>query len=39
MKRGLALVSEDRRRYGVVLEESIGFNLSLSSLDDSRAAR
>jgi D-xylose transport system ATP-binding protein len=33
MKRGLALVSEDRRRYGLVLEESIGFNLSLSSLD------
>jgi D-xylose transport system ATP-binding protein len=33
MKRGLALVSEDRRRYGLVLEESIGFNLSLSSLE------
>jgi D-xylose transport system ATP-binding protein len=30
--RGLALVSEDRRRYGLVLPESIGFNLSLSSL-------
>lgn len=29
---GLALVSEDRRRYGLVLEERIGFNLSLSSL-------
>jgi D-xylose transport system ATP-binding protein len=26
------LVSEDRRRYGLVLPESIGFNLSLSSL-------
>ncbi len=29
---GMALVSEDRRRYGLVLEEAIGFNLSLSSL-------
>ena len=32
LRRGLALVSEERRRYGLVLEESIGFNLSLSSL-------
>jgi D-xylose transport system ATP-binding protein len=30
--RGLVLASEDRRRYGLVLEETIGFNLSLSSL-------
>ncbi len=30
---GLALVSEDRKRYGLVLERSINFNLSLSSLD------
>ena len=30
--RGLALVSEDRKRYGLVLPQSIGFNLSLSSL-------
>ncbi len=30
--RGLVLASEDRRRYGLVLGESIGFNLSLSSL-------
>ena len=30
--RGLVLASEDRRRYGLVLEESIGFNLSLSCL-------
>jgi len=29
---GLALVSEDRKRYGLVLGESIGFNLSLASL-------
>ncbi|HRK15156.1 MAG TPA: ATP-binding cassette domain-containing protein, partial [Prosthecobacter sp.] len=27
-----ALVSEDRRRYGLVIEQEIGFNLSLSSL-------
>ena len=33
LRRGIALVSEDRRRYGLVLEESIAFNLSLSSLD------
>jgi D-xylose transport system ATP-binding protein len=26
------LATEDRRRYGLVLEQSIGFNLSLSSL-------
>ncbi len=32
LQRGLALVSEERRRYGLVLEQSIGFNLSLSSL-------
>ena len=32
LRRGLALVSEDRRRSGLVLEQSIGFNLSLSSL-------
>lgn len=30
--RGLVLTSEDRRRYGLVLEHAIGFNLSLSSL-------
>lgn len=33
IKRGLVLVSEDRRRYGLVLDHEIGFNLSLSSLD------
>ncbi len=32
IRRGLVLVSEDRRRYGLVLEQPIGFNLSLSSL-------
>ncbi len=30
--RGLVLATEDRRRYGLVLEQEIGFNLSLSSL-------
>ncbi|MFI5357763.1 MAG: sugar ABC transporter ATP-binding protein [Opitutales bacterium] len=29
---GLVLVSEDRKRYGLILAESIGFNLSLSSI-------
>ena len=32
LSRGLALVSEERRRYGLIMDESIGFNLSLSSL-------
>jgi D-xylose transport system ATP-binding protein len=32
LRRGLALVTEDRRRLGLVLDESVGFNLSLSSL-------
>ncbi len=34
LRAGLALVSEDRRRYGLILEEEIGFNLSLSSLGE-----
>jgi D-xylose transport system ATP-binding protein len=29
---GMVLVSEDRKRYGLVLEQTINFNLSLSSL-------
>ena len=32
LNQGLALVSEDRRRYGLILEKEVGFNLSLSSL-------
>ena len=32
LAKGLALVSEERRRYGLFLGESIGFNLSLASL-------
>ncbi len=30
--RGLVLATEDRRRYGLVLEHDIGFNLSLPSI-------
>lgn len=33
IRAGLVLVSEDRRRYGLVLDHEIGFNLSLSSLN------
>jgi D-xylose transport system ATP-binding protein len=32
IRRGLVLVTEDRRRYGLVLDKTITFNLSLSSL-------
>ena len=32
LARGLALVTEDRKRYGLVLEQGVAFNLSLSSL-------
>ena len=32
IRRGMVLVSEDRRRYGLILDKAIGFNLSLSSL-------
>ncbi len=38
MRAGLALVTEDRRRYGLTIEQSIGFNLSLSSLRKISAA-
>jgi D-xylose transport system ATP-binding protein len=33
IKAGLVLVSEDRKRYGLVLDKTINFNLSLSSLE------
>jgi len=36
IRRGLVLASEDRRRYGLVLDQKIGFNLSLSSLRQFR---
>jgi D-xylose transport system ATP-binding protein len=32
IRRGLVLASEDRRRYGLILQQEIAFNLSLSSL-------
>lgn len=32
IQRGMVLVSEDRRRYGLVLEKEVGFNLSLSTI-------
>jgi ABC-type sugar transport system ATPase subunit len=32
IKRGLFLASEDRKRFGLLLPKSIGFNLSLASL-------
>jgi D-xylose transport system ATP-binding protein len=32
IQRGMVLASEDRRRYGLHMEQEIGFNLSLSSL-------
>ena len=34
LRSGIGLVSEDRRRYGLVLEHEVGFNLSLSSLQE-----
>jgi D-xylose transport system ATP-binding protein len=38
LKSGIVLVTEDRRRFGLLPEESVGFNLSLSSLGElSRA--
>ncbi len=39
IRQGLVLVSEDRKRFGLSLEESVGFNLSLSSLIDQRSFR
>lgn len=32
IKQGLVLVSEDRRRYGLIIEQTVGFNISLSHL-------
>src|SRR5207253_9829353 len=32
IRRGMVLVSEDRRRYALILDKTIAFNLSLSSL-------
>jgi D-xylose transport system ATP-binding protein len=30
--QGMVLITEDRKRYGLVLQQSVGFNLSLSTL-------
>jgi D-xylose transport system ATP-binding protein len=38
IKRGLVLLTEDRKRYGLVLPQPIGFNLSLSTIDRMRRA-
>ena len=32
IKKGMVLVSEDRRRYGLIIDRPLAFNLSLSSL-------
>ena len=32
IQRGMVLISEDRKRYGLFLEQHIGFNLSIASL-------
>jgi D-xylose transport system ATP-binding protein len=39
IRRGMVLVSEDRRRYGLILDKNIGFNLSLSSLRNLTSRR
>ncbi len=33
MEAGIVLVSEDRKRYGLVLDQSVAFNLSLSVIE------
>ncbi len=38
IKRGLVLLTEDRKRYGLVLPQPIGFNLSLSMIERMRRA-
>jgi D-xylose transport system ATP-binding protein len=37
IRSGLVLVSEDRKRYGLVLDQDINFNLSLSSIEAIRS--
>jgi D-xylose transport system ATP-binding protein len=32
LEAGLTLVTEDRRRHGLIIDQSVGFNLSLSTL-------
>ena len=38
IKHGLVLLTEDRKRYGLVLPQPIGFNLSLSTIQRMRRA-
>ena len=38
IRRGLVLLTEDRKRYGLVLPQPIGFNLSLSMIERMRRA-
>jgi len=33
IEEGMVLISEDRKRYGLLLDQPIGFNLSIASLD------
>ena len=35
IREGIALVSEDRKRYGLILEKDVSQNMTLASLDDS----
>ena len=39
MRAGIVLVPEDRRLHGLVLEESVGFNISLPNLDSLSALK
>jgi len=34
IEQGLVLVTEDRKRFGLVLNQTVGFNLSLSAIDE-----
>lgn len=34
IQAGLVLVTEDRKRYGLVLDQTVGFNITLSALSD-----
>jgi D-xylose transport system ATP-binding protein len=34
IEAGLVLVTEDRKRYGLVLDQTVGFNVTLSALPD-----
>ncbi len=39
IRAGMVLVSEDRKRYGLLLQQTVAFNLTLSSLPDFARAR